>query len=61
MEKNTMLWNISLLIIAVITVIWSLCNIIGIKLSDTITRTFGILDLCALPILVYSSVKKKMK
>ena len=27
-KKNTMLWSLSLLIISIVTVIWTVCNIV---------------------------------
>ncbi len=53
------MWCLSLIVISVITVIWTVCNIMGIKLSDTVIRIMGVLDICAIPVLVYTSIKKK--
>lgn len=58
-KNNTRLWILSLIIISIVTVIWAYCNIVGIELPDVAVRIMGILDLCAIPILIYTSKKKK--
>lgn len=57
MKTYRLVWSISLLTIACITIISSLCNIFGISLPDTIRRIFGILDLCGIIAIVFTSVK----
>ncbi|MCI8410014.1 MAG: hypothetical protein HFJ09_12215 [Lachnospiraceae bacterium] len=58
-RKNTRLWCLSLIVISVITVIWAVCNMAGIELSDMAVRIMGVLDICAIPVLIYTSIKKK--
>lgn len=58
-KKNTILWWLSFSIISVVTVIWAVCNIVGIELSDMTVRIMGVLDICAMPVLIYASIKKK--
>ncbi len=58
-KKTTILWWLSLIIISVVTVIWAVCNIVGIELSDMTVRIMGALDICAMPVLIYTSIKKK--
>lgn len=58
-RKNTRLWCLSLIVISVITVIWAVCNMVGIELSDMAVRIMGVLDICAIPVLIYTSIKKK--
>lgn len=60
-KKNTRLWCLSLLIISIVTVIWAVCNMIGLELPDVAVRIMGVLDICAIPVLVYTSIKKKEK
>ena len=60
-KKNTRLWGLSLLIISIVTVIWAVCNIVGLELPDVAVRIMGVLDICAIPVLVYTSTKKKEK
>lgn len=50
-------WTASLLVITCIVLIWTICSFAGIKLPDTVIRIMGVLDLCAIPVLIYSSVK----
>lgn len=57
MKKNTRLWELSLIIISVVTVIWAVCNMAGIELPDVAVRIMGILNICALPVLAYTSIK----
>lgn len=53
------MWWLSFSIISVVTVIWAVCNIVGIELSDMTVRIMGVLDICAMPVLIYASIKKK--
>ena len=58
MEKKTrILWTVSLLVITCIVIIWTVCSFAGVKLPDTAVRIMGVLDLCAIPVLIFSSVK----
>ena len=57
-KKNKRLWSISLLIISVVTLILAVCKFVGIELSDVAVRILGVLDICALPVLVYTSIKR---
>lgn len=56
--KNDLIWSISLIAIAVATFILAGSNIIGLTLPDVVVRVIGIIDLIALPFLVYTTVKK---
>lgn len=56
-----LIWCISLFIIGITTIILVGSNIIGIELPVVLTRIFGIADLIALPVLVYTTVKKEKK
>ena len=57
MKNLKLWWTASLLVITCIVLIWTICSFAGIKLPDTATRILGVLDLCAIPVLIYSSVK----
>ena len=57
MKKNTIMWGLSLIIISAVTVIWAVCNIVGIELPDVAVRIMGVLEICALPVLAYTSIK----
>ena len=59
MKKSKLLivWSISLMVIAGLTLVTSITNIIGISLSDTAVRIIGILDLIALPVLAFTTVR----
>ncbi len=60
MEKRTRLWwSISLLVIACVTILWTVCRFAHIELPDTVTRILGILDICAIPVLIFTAIKLK--
>lgn len=60
-KKNDLMWCFSLLIISVATIILAGSNIIGMELPDIVVRIIGIVDLIALPVLAYTTVKKVKK
>ncbi len=60
-KTNDLMWSLSLLIIGVATVILAGSNVIGIELSDVAARMVGIVDLIALPVLAYTTLKKFKK
>ena len=60
-KRNDLLWSISLLIIGIATIILTGLNIIGIDVPDIVVRIIGVIDLLALPVLAYTTVKKFKK
>ena len=60
-NKNDLMWGFSLLIISVATIILAGSNIIGIELPNIAVRIIGIVDLVALPVLAYTTVRKIKK
>lgn len=60
-KSITRLWCIALLSIGIATLIYAGCNIAGIKLPDICIRILGIVELIALPVLAYTSIKKFKK
>ena len=60
-KKNDLVWSISLMLIGIATFILAGANVVGIELPDVAVRILGIVDLIALPFLVYSTVKKVKK
>ena len=61
MEKIDLIWCISLLIISVVTLTISISNIVGAELPDAVVRILGIVDILALPVLAFTSIKKFKK
>ncbi len=61
MKKNDRLWCVSLLAIGVATIILAGSNVIGAALPDAIVRMVGLVDLIALPVLAYTTVKRMKK
>ena len=60
-KRNDLLWSLSLLVIGIATVILAGSNIIGIALPDIAVRLTGVIDLIALPVLAYTTVKRIRK
>ena len=61
MKTITILWSIALLCISIATLIYAGSNIAGIKLPDVCIRILGIVELIALQVLAYTSIKKFKK
>ena len=57
-KKISIVWCISLLVIAVASIIIAGAKILGQELPDTIVRILGILELLAIPVLCYTSVRR---
>lgn len=60
MKNYKMAWNVSLLTISFITIVMSISNVSESGLPDALTRVLGVVDLCAVVVLVYTSVKMKI-
>ena len=60
-KRNDLLWSISLLVIGLAAIILNGLNIIGIDVPDIVVRIIGVIDLLALPVLAYTTVKKFKK
>jgi hypothetical protein len=53
-------WAVSLLVIACVTIVLTVCSFAGIDLPDVLARTLGVLDLAAVVVLAFTSVKLKI-
>ena len=60
-KKNDLLWSLSLMVIGIVTFILAGSNIVAIELPDVAVRVLGIIDLIAIPILAFSTMKKVKK
>ena len=60
-KRNDLLWSISLLVIGLAAIIFTGLNNIGIDVPDIVVIIIGVIDLLALPVLVYTTVKKFKK
>jgi hypothetical protein len=60
MKNYRTAWTISLLVIACINIISLVTSWNGINLSDTLRRVMGVLEMCAVVVLVYTSVKLRI-
>lgn len=56
--NNDRMWAISLFVIGIDTIVIAGASIVGIDIPDAIHRTLGIIELIALPVLVYTTVKR---
>ncbi len=59
MKKNKWLivWSISLMVIAVCTLVLSIANIMGASIPDVLIRVLGIIDGITCPILIIATVR----
>lgn len=58
MKTTNLLWSFSLIGIGICTVILAGANLLRMDLPDFVIRTAGFMDLAALPVLGYTTVKK---
>ena len=57
-SKNiNLFWAISLMAIGIATFIIAVTNIIVVQLPDIVIRLLGIIELIALPVLVFTTIK----
>ena len=61
MKTKDLVWGISLIVIGIATFILAGAKIVGIDLPDVAVRILGIVDLVALPVLAYSTIRKIKK
>ncbi len=57
MKSYRMARIISILVIVCITIVSTICTFIHVSLPDALIRIFGILDLCSVVVLVFTSVR----
>ena len=60
-SKIIIIWSISLFVISIATIILAGINVIGIELPEAIVRTIVIVEIIALPVLVFTSIKRIKK
>lgn len=58
MKTTNLFWAFSLVVLGICSIILAGANLLSIKLPDFITRGVGLIDLVALLILGYTTVKK---
>lgn len=58
MKSNNSIWAISLLVIGIATIILAGSGLVGAELPDTATRILGVIDLIALPVLAFTTVRR---
>lgn len=56
-DKLRIMWSVSLIAIGIATFILAGANIIGSELPDILVRVLGVIDLVALPVLAFSTIK----
>lgn len=52
-------WKISLVVIVIITLVFTISSFSGFDLPDALIRIFGVLDLAAVVVLVFTSIRLK--
>lgn len=52
------LWAICLLIIGIVTIILFGGRLLDVRLPDFLVRMLGVMDLIAMPIFIFASIKK---
>lgn len=60
MKTTELLWACSLICIGICTIILAGANILSLALPELLIRLLGVIDLAALPVLAYTTVKKWM-
>ena len=60
-KRIDLIWSVSLIVISLVSLTFSLSNMIGAALPFVVSAVLGIIDLCTLPLPVYSSIKKIQK
>ena len=60
-KRIDLIWSVSLIVISLVSLTFSLSNMIGAALPSVVSAVLGIIDLCTLPLPVYSSIKKIQK
>lgn len=60
-KKKNLMWSLSLITIGITSIILNGSNIFGLELPDLLTRVLGIINLIAIPVLIYSTVKRLKK
>jgi len=56
--KNDRLWAVSLLVIAAVTLCFFGTRIMSVGLPDWLCRVMGLIDIAALPVFTYATVRK---
>ena len=60
MKKMPVLWTVSLLTISVVTLVIAFSNIFGGELPDVLKIVLGVIDIIAVFVLVYTSIRYKV-
>ena len=61
MKKIDHAWCISLFVVGIATVVLNGSNLIGIDLPDWLTRSVGFINLVAVLVLIFTTVRKAIK
>lgn len=56
-----MLWVVSLIVISFTTLVFAGINIANVDLPNIVVRILGVLDILAIPVLVFTTIKKNKK
>ena len=53
-------WTVSLLYISCVVIMMALCSFTPLEIPDALMRVLGVIDLLAIFVLIFSTVKLKM-
>lgn len=56
--KIDKMWALTLLVVGICAFIMAVTNIIDIEIPDAIVRIVGVIGLVAIPVLIYTTIKK---
>lgn len=57
-KKINVCWAISLFVVGTTTILWAGSKLIGFELTDAEMRMIGAADLLALPVLVFTTLRR---
>lgn len=57
-KTNNILWGVSLMVIGAATLLLIGSRMAGVELPDLAVRVLGVIELAALPVLAYTTVRK---
>lgn len=58
LKRNNILWGVSLMVIGAATLLLIGSRVAGVTLPDLAVRGLGVIELAALPVLAYTTVRK---
>lgn len=60
-NKFDIIGYVAVFVIAIVSLVLTVANLIGAELPDALVRTAGIVNLICIPVVIYTAVKKSNK